>query len=189
VSLDHAILGFLSYGPASGYDLKRMFDGSVRHFWPADQSQIYRTLARLAERGWAEVEVIEQETRPDRRVYRQTEAGSEELRRWLLSPAAGPATRSAELVQVFFAAGLDDAEAIGVLRRMAERSAAALRELAEVEAECGAEGPWARLSEREGRFAVLTLEYGMHITQAQLDWLNEVIDRLERETRAKGAQL
>ena len=49
MSLEFAILGFLSYHPSTGYDLKKMFDVSIRHFWPADQSQIYRTLARLTE--------------------------------------------------------------------------------------------------------------------------------------------
>ena len=49
MSLEYAILGFLNYHPYTGYDLKKIFDTSVRHFWPADQSQIYRTLARLTE--------------------------------------------------------------------------------------------------------------------------------------------
>ena len=47
MSLKHAILGFLGYTSLSGYDLKKAFDGSVQHFWPADQSQIYRPLAQL----------------------------------------------------------------------------------------------------------------------------------------------
>ncbi len=47
MSLKHAILGFLELSPFSGYDLKKAFDGSVQHFWPADQAQIYRTLNQL----------------------------------------------------------------------------------------------------------------------------------------------
>ena len=74
MSLEHAILGFLHYAPSSGYDLKKAFDTSVRHFWPADQSQIYRTLARMTEREWVKVEVISQEDRPSRKVYHITEA-------------------------------------------------------------------------------------------------------------------
>ena len=58
MSLEYAILGFLNYRPLSGYDLKKVFDNSVRHFWPADQSQIYRTLARLAEQGYVEQEIV-----------------------------------------------------------------------------------------------------------------------------------
>ncbi len=66
MSLEHSILGFLNYRPYSGYDLKKIFDTSVRHFWPADQSQIYRTLNRLTENGWVEMEKIEQDNRPAR---------------------------------------------------------------------------------------------------------------------------
>ena len=68
MSLRHAILGFLNYKPFSGYDLKKVFDTSVQHFWPADQSQIYRTLSRLADAGLVEVQVVEQQQRPDRKV-------------------------------------------------------------------------------------------------------------------------
>ena len=39
MSLEYAILGFLNYHPYTGYDLKKIFDTSIRHFWPADQSQ------------------------------------------------------------------------------------------------------------------------------------------------------
>ena len=63
MKLEHAILGFLSYRPLTGYELKHVFDESIRHFWPADQSQIYKSLARLAELGHAEIEVIHQEDR------------------------------------------------------------------------------------------------------------------------------
>ena len=72
MSLEFALLGFLSYHPYTGYDLKKIFDTSIRHFWPADQSQIYRTLARLTSRGLAEMEKIPQEDRPDRKVYHIT---------------------------------------------------------------------------------------------------------------------
>ena len=51
MSLEYAILGFLKDHPSSGYDLKKIFDISVRHFWPADQSQIYRTLAQMNNKG------------------------------------------------------------------------------------------------------------------------------------------
>ena len=79
MSLEHAILGFLNYRPFSGYDLKKVFDSSVRHFWAADQSQIYRTLARMAKKGFAEQEIIEQTDRPTRKLYHITAEGRTEL--------------------------------------------------------------------------------------------------------------
>src|SRR5208283_4665116 len=110
MSLDHAILGFLRYGPLSGYDLKERFDLSVQHFWPADQSQIYRILAKLDEKGYTRVKVVEQENRPDRKVYTITKAGREELRHWLTTPLEMDDVRSASLVQVFFSGQLADQE-------------------------------------------------------------------------------
>src|SRR3989304_2198383 len=101
MSLEYAILGFLQYQPFSGYDLKKVFDTSVRHFWPADQSQIYRTLTPLAEQGWVKMEVIDQDSRPNRKLFHITEEGRRELNRWLSTPLPPEESRSASLVQVF----------------------------------------------------------------------------------------
>ena len=121
MSLEHAILGFLNYGSFSGYDLKKVFDTSVQHFWPADQSQIYRTLARLEEQGLAEVEVVHQENRPDRKEYHITPAGKETLREWLTNPLPPEEVRSAPLIQIFFAGQLSDEEILAGLEEQAEQ--------------------------------------------------------------------
>jgi DNA-binding PadR family transcriptional regulator len=63
MSLKHAILGFLSIRPLSGYDLKKAIDGTVGHFWTADQAQIYRMLASLVGEELVEVTHIEQRLR------------------------------------------------------------------------------------------------------------------------------
>ena len=55
MALARIILGLLALAPMTGYDLKRHFDSSVRHFWWADKAQIYRTLATLVAGGLAEV--------------------------------------------------------------------------------------------------------------------------------------
>lgn len=121
MSLKHAMLGFLNYSPWSGYDLKGIFDNSVNHFWPADQSQIYRSLAEMDKQGWIDQELIRQEGRPDRKLYHITEEGREELQRWLTTPAVHKPHRSAPLVQVFFAGQLDDEEILPMFERAAEQ--------------------------------------------------------------------
>ena len=63
--------------------MRTAFDLSIHHFWPADQSRIYRTLGRLIEQGWAKVEVIEQTDRLDRKLYTITQAGRKALLHWL----------------------------------------------------------------------------------------------------------
>jgi PadR family transcriptional regulator AphA len=180
MSLEHAILGFLNYGPFSGYDLKKVFDTSVNHFWPADQSQIYRTLARLAERGWAEVEVVPQQGRPARKVYQITGAGREELRRWLITSLPSKDPRHSWLIQVFFAGQLSDEEILTVFEREAESIRAALAHLDQVPQE-SAVFVEAIDSPREVFFWMLTLEYGIKMAEASLEWIESVIQRIENE--------
>jgi len=178
MSLEYAILGFLNYTPLTGYDLKKAFDASVRHFWHADQSQIYRTLARLAERGWVEVEVIQQEARPPRKVYHITEAGREALRRWLREPLPLEETRLPWLVQLFFAGQLSDEEVVALLERRAALVRASLERLRELPKE-GARYAEAVGSPREAFFWWLTLEYGITVTEATLRWLEATIERIK----------
>jgi PadR family transcriptional regulator AphA len=177
MSLEHAILGFLKYGPSSGYDLKKVFDVSVQHFWPADQSHIYRTLSRLEDEGWAEMELVEQEDRPDRKVYHITEAGQEELRRWLTTPLPSRPVRSAPLIQVFFAAQLSDEEILAIFERWAERARTLLARYDQVPQE-SAEYDDLSESPRDAFFWMLTLELGIKSAQAQLEWFESVIQRI-----------
>jgi DNA-binding PadR family transcriptional regulator len=177
MSLEHAILGFLNYGASSGYNLKKLFDVSVRHFWPADQSQIYRTLSRLEDRGWAEVEVIEQDDRPDRKVYHITEVGQEELRRWLTTPFPQKALREPRLIQVFFAAQLSDDEILEMFERIAEK----LREMLARFDRVPQESAEMTGTPREEFFWMLTLEWGIHAAQAQLEWLESVIQKIQNK--------
>ena len=179
MSLKHAILGFLNYSPFSGYDLKKAFDTSVRHFWPADQSQIYRTLTRLADQGWAEVEVVPQEDRPDRKVYHITDAGREELRRWLTMALPPQDFREDSLIQVFFAGQLSDEEILSMFRHKAKQIRARLARYAQVPQESVRYAEAS--SPREVFFWMLTLEHGIKAAQAHLEWVESVIERLENE--------
>jgi PadR family transcriptional regulator AphA len=177
MSLDHAILGFLQYRPFSGYDLKKLFDTSVRHFWPADQSQIYRTLSRLEEQGWAHQQVVAQESRPNRKVFHITESGRRELARWLAAPVPPEEHRSAGLIQVFFAGQLADEQILATF----ERVAAALRGLLEVYARIPEQvEPYHEMvgSRRESFFWMLTLECGIANARSQLEWVESAIRRI-----------
>ncbi len=179
MSLDHAILGFLNYLPLSGYDLKKRFDSSIKYFWSAEQSQIYRTLGRLTGQGWVTVEVVEQSERPDRKVYHITDAGRAELRRWLEQPFPALETRSAALVQVFFGGQLSNAELLAKFQQFAAQQRQRLEQyrrttelIARYAREIG--------SEREAFCWSLTLELGLQSMQAQLDWAEGVIERIEK---------
>jgi DNA-binding PadR family transcriptional regulator len=89
VALPHAILVSLCEQAGSGYELARRFDRSIGYFWAATHQQIYRTLRTMETDGWVDVDVVEQQARPDKKVYRVTDAGRAELSRWIAEPLHG----------------------------------------------------------------------------------------------------
>ena len=179
MSLEYAILGFLNYHPYTGYDLKKIFDTSIHHFWPADQSQIYRTLARLTEQGFAKMEKVPQDDRPDRKVYSITAAGRTEFMQWLAGPPPLEGARSAPLIQVFFAGQLSDEE----IRAKFEGFAALMRSiLAQYEQVPSQIQPYQQEinSPREHYFWLLTLDNGLRSMRASLEWAENIIEQFKQ---------
>ena len=172
MSLKHAILGFLSNSSLTGYDLKKAFDQSVRHFWPANQSQIYRTLAELDEQGFVEKEIIPREERLDMKVYGITETGREELHRWLATPLPPKDYREPALIQIYFGGKLTDEELIRLLNHEIQ----SLEEKQAIYEHFYKMNQMAIHTVEDLRAAVLmvsTLEYGILSNRAALDWLKD----------------
>lgn len=188
MSLKHAILGFLSYKSLSGYDLKKAFDKSVRHFWPANQSQIYRTLSQMTDEGFIEKEVIEREDRLDMKIYSITEAGRIELHDWLATPLPERETREPFLIQVFFGGRLSDDELLNLLHH--EKRAAEEGLLAYDAVYQAATAQSGSVNDPRAFFLnMLTLEYGIKSNQALLEWLDSAIEHIETKNYSyKGIQ-
>ena len=77
-----AILSLLADSDYSGYDLSKAFDSSLTYVWAAGQSQIYPELHRLEAKGLIEGVDVPQDGRPDKRIYRITDAGRSTLVEW-----------------------------------------------------------------------------------------------------------
>lgn len=86
--LQHAVLSLLADGPSYGWDLKASFEQAVGPQWGLNIGHLYQVLDRLRRDGLATAEVVPQTNRPDRTVYRITEAGRAELTAWLATPVA-----------------------------------------------------------------------------------------------------
>lgn len=177
MSLKHALLGFLNYGPHTGYELKKVFDVSVAHFWSAELSQIYPTLKALEAEGLVEMKVEVQADRPNRKVYSITDDGRRELIDWLGTPAEPDQIREPLLVKLFFAAAGGKEHVIGVLRQRAEDLRHRLDGYRAGLDLVNTYSQAARL-EREEPFWRLTIEYGISHTQANLDWIERSIQYL-----------
>ncbi|MFC4603271.1 PadR family transcriptional regulator [Rhodococcus kronopolitis] len=113
MALEHALLVSLAEQSGSGYELARRFDKSIGFFWSASHQQIYRVLKRMDTSGWVDGEVVGQDGRPDKRVYRVSADGRAELRRWIAEPTAAGHLRDELAVKIRAAAhgDLDDLRA------------------------------------------------------------------------------
>lgn len=83
MSVKHAILGLLFRKMRHGYEIKTEFEQMAHKQWPLNAGQIYTTLDRLVRDRLVEPAG---EDDHERKQYRLTTQGADELRRWLLEP-------------------------------------------------------------------------------------------------------
>ena len=124
--LKYGVLGLLSYGDMTGYEIMAIFRDSLAFFWNASTSQIYRELQHLEDGGLATSCVQEQDGRPNRRVYSITEAGRGELSCWLDCGEDGALSdmrmRFPLLVRLFFMGEADEKAQLGYVRGLVAAS-------------------------------------------------------------------
>ncbi|MBN4064654.1 PadR family transcriptional regulator [Dehalococcoides mccartyi] len=169
----YVILGLLSFGESSGYDLKNLADQSVALFYSSPaRSQIYTELRRLTEHGLAVEREVEQTDRPDKRLYSITKSGEEVLKNWLEnSPTTADAIKSHLLLKVFFGSRIDRPTLIEEVRRYRDEAQQFRGMLSEIQKECdGVPG---------SLFTYLTIGQGLLHAQANESWANEAIQLLE----------
>jgi PadR family transcriptional regulator, regulatory protein AphA len=165
------VLGVLSLGPRSGYDIKALVDRSTRFFWAASYGQIYPELRRLEREG-----LIEGEDSPTggrrRRVYRLTGAGREALTEWLLGTTATVELRDESLLRLFFADGLPRDQALLLLEGRRRGHVQYLDTLRAIDARPGDDPP----------FVDLVLRWGIAFNEWGARWCEEQLERLQTET-------
>ena len=96
-------LGVLTFGPASGYDIKKYIETRISHFFAAGYGSIYPALAELAAAGMVTCEEIPQEGKPARKVYQLTERGRDRFASALAKTDPKHKVRSEFMVLMHFA--------------------------------------------------------------------------------------
>lgn len=109
-----AVLGLIALEPRSGYDIKRIVDRTIRHFWAASYGQIYPELRRLEEAGWVAGDDVPRGGRA-RRVYRITEPGRRALEGWLGGRETRIEMRDESLLRLFFSDAAPREQGLGLL--------------------------------------------------------------------------
>lgn len=174
-STQFALLGLLSLGSGSGYDLKRRADASIGHFWSESYGQIYPTLKQLQGKGMVTCAVKTQSGKPDRLVYAITRAGSEAFKVWLAVPPSGEPFRSALLLKVFFGDRIAPDISKDHVARVRSEELERLKHYGAGEKVIRKCHPGAAGS----RYWLATLSYGRHRSQAIVNWADETLRSLK----------
>ncbi|MFE5734194.1 PadR family transcriptional regulator [Streptomyces sp. NPDC056528] len=188
MSLKHAVLAALLEGEASGYDLAKIFDVSVANFWAATPQQLYRELDRLAEAGLIAARVVEQERRPNKRMFSLTEPGRRDLAAYTSTPPRPSAVRDELLVQVQACDEGDTAAVRAFVARRMETARAKLDRYDRLRERMLAgrdEETYLDEAERVGPY--LTLMRGRFFEEENLRWGARALAVLDRRTAAARA--
>jgi PadR family transcriptional regulator, regulatory protein AphA len=177
LSLKHAILGFLNMRPFSGYELYKLFNGSVNNYWSATHTQIYKALSELARVKMVEIELVHQETNPDKKVYHLKQSGKAELQNWLETPLDLAPVRDKFLVQFSFSDSLDDKDIICNIESYIEK----INEKMDV-IKAGHYSEYLKYahSNREKFLWEKTLEHGIRSYENELHWLRDCLSELKQ---------
>jgi PadR family transcriptional regulator AphA len=167
------ILGMLSRGPRTGYEIKAFVDKSTRFFWAASYGQIYPELRALEAAG-----LVAGQDAPSggrrRTVYRLTDEGDAALRAWLSRPPEVAEMRHEGMLKVFFSDILPAEQQVRRLLDMRDQHVAKLEALRAVE-------PMA--AEHPDNSTYLVLRFGIDFNQWIAEWCERAADDLLSDTK------
>lgn len=172
---EYALLGLLTMGPASGYDLRRKTEQQIGHFWNESYASIYPMLKRLLGRGWVERRQVEQDDKPDKWVYSITDAGMEAFRLWLGEGINPIPPRNILLMKVYFGAEMSNSDLIGHIEWYRQELTKALGDnenrISQIKQAS---------DDSASVYQLLTLSHSIHETRAMLTWCKSAIDLLSQ---------
>lgn len=190
-TITYAVLGFLArWGATSGYDLKLWFERGMGNVWEATHSQIYNELRRLERNGWATMETEEQDTRPDRKIYRITKQGRAALAEWLNRPAEAPRIHDEVALKAVLGGVAPKGALTSVLKAAQQTHQQRLIELQEEQQAHGdPHDPslWQQPIKTDNPrdpYVGLVVELGISFEEMYLGWLNDALARLEAHDKA-----
>jgi DNA-binding PadR family transcriptional regulator len=180
---ERALLGLLSLGPMSGYDLRQLIPQSIGHFWSESYGQIYPSLKRMTAEKLLDKKTERGKGRPDRHVYSLTESGREELRGWLRAPVElRNVSRNELLLKVFFGAQVAPAEVrkhVETLREEAELERAEHAGIVRHLKKSSASNP-------QLPYWLMTVNMGRHEVNAKLAWCRDTLQELDTLAERNG---
>ena len=175
MALSHTILATLSSEAYSGYDLWKRFSQETSHYWKASQQQVYRELNKLEAQGAIAPEIILQENRPDKKLYRITAVGQEILTAWIAKPSEPMSVREDLLVKVLAGHLVSSEVIVKELKRRKQIHSQKLAGYKDIEREKYADISKLSLAEK---CRYLTFRRGIRYETQWVEWCEEAIEAM-----------
>jgi DNA-binding PadR family transcriptional regulator len=164
---EYAVLGLLSFGERSGYDLKKAAEAGVVYMWTAAKSQVYAVLPRLVEKGYATAKHVRQDRLPDKQVYRITRSGEEAFLAWLEAPVDYHSLRSPFLLKIYFGAEMSREAFVAHIERKREAASIDLALFRGIDREIK--------DSQRSIFRHAPLRWALILEQAWIGWCDEIL--------------
>jgi DNA-binding PadR family transcriptional regulator len=177
-----AVLGILSMGPHSGYDVKKFCEEVLAYFWHESYGQIYPLLHTLESEGLIRKSRPTDTTKDRRVAYVVTAAGKKDLAAWLERPFSEQAPRNELLLKVFFS----NLAGPNVAIRQIDDYRAAQKMLQKVLKEAQANIEKELDQNPDAIYWQLTVDLGLRLSNARLAWCREAIQKLQRAATRKS---
>lgn len=162
-TLDYALLGLLVRGPASGYDLRKIFQTTALGRYSDSPGSIYPALARLERQGLIDGRAEKSGRR--RRVFHLTRRGRQVISEWIEQPiAVDDLVRDAAIVDLRLAFMSDAAP--DCLERFLEQYGRAAAEYVE-KLEAGRD----EFENDISTSAALAFDLGITLARARASWV------------------
>jgi len=169
----YAILGMLSFGAKSGYEISKAIKNSTEFFWTESDGQLYPILRKLAEEELVNVTEIDNNKR-SKKIYKITSAGKKALLNWLQQTPTTFNTRNEFLLQLFFGHNLKSKENLEKIKsyQYKLKEQLSLYNLIEQQIQEKSKYP---------TYLLMTLSYGQYVINAEIAWCEATIKNWEKK--------
>lgn len=168
----YVILGILSFGECSGYEIKKKIENEIGYFYKISNGQIYPVLKKLLQQNNASYRVEKSDRKPYRKVYSITDQGYAVLREWL-DKTDYP--HNEFLLRLYFGSIRPiskNIEMVNDFKAVKERHLETYNNISEY-------FNLKTIDKLQDYYSYLTLRHGQLIAKAYIDWCNEVVDILQ----------
>jgi len=169
VDLRHFVLGLLTHGPLSGYDVNRMLKTWAWLVGDPSFGSLYPALHTLLGDGLVSVDVDTGQKKPSRKVYSITQAGRQVLQVWIDQPAGPSLSLKGFMMRLALASNFS---MTGLIAQLHQRRAQVATHRAALKQLASALGDGKDLGQR------LSLEYGLALADTELTWLDRTLESL-----------